>query len=166
METSTQNTLKSKWNVWVHLNESDNWDDSTFHNIYSICTIDDFWKFYNNLPLFDFDRYRIYVMKDNSFPTLAHPTNVDGGLCSIRLKRDKIIDVFEQLSILLLNESFNQESDEINGISIFIKRDWGLTKIWNSNSQHTLIDNIPKYIEKKYNGTARYVKNSAEQVIS
>ena len=59
-------------------------------------------------------------MREHSFPTWEHPTNRDGGTCSIRLQKDKIIDVFEQLSVLIVHDSFNQESEEINGISISV----------------------------------------------
>lgn len=152
----------SKWNVWVHLNNSTNWTPESYKIVYKIDNISSFWSFFNNIQNLNFEKYQFYIMKDCSCPTWEHETNRDGGTCSIRLPKDRIEDVIEQLSILVLNDTFNDHPHEINGISFGIKQNWGLIKIWNSNAENDISTFVPNYLTKKYSATPRYKKNEPE----
>jgi hypothetical protein len=151
-----QYKLKSTWNVWVHKSESNNWTSESYKIIYKIDTLATFWKFYNNILKLDYIKYQFYIMRDNSYPTWEHETNRNGGTCSVRLAKDKVLDALEQLSLLILNESFNDQPVEINGISFGVKVNWGLIKIWNSNNNHDITGFIPSYMTKKFMASCRY----------
>jgi hypothetical protein len=154
--------LNTKWNVWIHKNESNNWTASSYQTVYVIDSVSSFWRFFNNIYALDYVKYQFYIMRETSCPTWEHPTNRNGGTCSIRLPKDRMDDVLEQLSLLILNESFNNTPEEINGISFGVKANWGLIKIWNSNHQHDISQFVPSYLVKKYSATPRYKKNEPE----
>jgi hypothetical protein len=152
----------SKWNVWVHLNNSTNWTAESYKIVYTIDNISSFWRFVNNINNLDLDKYQFYVMKDKSCPTWEDESNRNGGTCSIRLPRDRMEDVIEQLSILVLNDTFNDQPEEINGLSFGVKVNWGLIKIWNSNYENDISAFVPQYLTKKYLANPRYKKNEPE----
>jgi hypothetical protein len=150
------NKLKSTWNVWVHRTESNDWSNESYKIIYKLDTLSTFWKFFNNVVKLDYIKYQFYIMRSNSCPTWEHETNRNGGNCSIRLSKDKMIDLLEQLAVLILNETFNDLPQEINGLSFGVKVNWGLIKIWNSNNKHDITAFVPSYMTKKYMASCRY----------
>lgn len=161
-ELTTKLKLKETWNVLTHVQESSDWSRDSYKIIYKIDSIETFWQFFNNINKLDYQQYQFYIMRSTSWPTWEDPSNRNGGTCSIRLSKEKLFDVVEQLAILILNESFNDIPEEINGLSFGIKINWGLIKIWNNNCDHDISTFVPQYISKKYGASPRYKKNEPE----
>jgi hypothetical protein len=153
------NKLTNTWIVWTHSNNDFNWNIDSYKQIYVINSLSTFWKFFNNLKNIDLISYQYYIMKDNSFPTWEDESNRFGGTCSIRLHKDKMLELLEQLSIFIFNESFTNLPDDINGISIGVKINWGLIKIWNKTSTNDISNDIPNYMISRYESTPRYSFN-------
>jgi len=101
-------------------------------------------------------------MRHNSKPWWEDISNRNGGTCSIRVLKDKVIDIIEQIGILIFNESFSDNIEDINGLSFGVKLNWGLIKIWNKDKQFDTSSNVPQHITKKYGATYRYVENKPE----
>ena len=45
--SNKENSLKHTWNMWYH-HEKDNWKVSGYRQFYTIKTIEDFWRMFNN----------------------------------------------------------------------------------------------------------------------
>lgn len=154
--------LEDKWDVWVHLSESSNWSQDSYIKIFTITTIKSFWEFFGNIDKLDIIKYQFFIMRNNSAPTWEHESNRNGGICSLRIIKDRCIEIIEQLSILILNECLSKMPQDINGISFGVRREWGLIKIWNGTRSNDISTQIPGYLMRKYNMTPKYTENRPE----
>jgi len=154
--------LTSSWIVWLHENDSSSWADSSYMKLYEIHSITTFWNFMFNLRQLDMTKYQLYIMRNTSGPTWEHETNKHGGITSIRVNKDKLFEVIEQLLFLIVNESLVARYNEINGISFGIKGQWSIIKVWNMDRNYDTSNFIPSYIRKEYNTQPRYKETQAE----
>lgn len=154
--------LFKNWNVWTHFSESNNWTPESYKHIFTIDTIKSFWEFFGNIDKLDLVKHQFYIMRDSSGPTWEHPSNRNGGICSIRVIKDRSIEIIEQLAILILNECFSDNPIDINGLSFSLKHNWGVIKIWNSIGSNDLSLQVPAYMIKKYSANPRYEANEPE----
>jgi hypothetical protein len=151
--------LSIKWNVWVHNNHDTNWDLDSYKVIHVIEDIKTFWLFFGNLINLDYENYQYYIMRETSCPIWEHPSNSNGGTCSIRFLKDKLLDIVEQLAILIITDNFNNKPEEINGLSFGTKTHWGLVKIWTSDGNNDVSVYVPNYMNKLYSMTNKYKYN-------
>lgn len=151
------------WNVWIHENDSKDWSIESYKIIHKITNIIEFWEFFNNIHKLNQWKYNFFVMKDNSHPTWEHVSNRLGGTCSIRIDINNSIDIIEQMSILLTNESLTTEINDINGISFAAKSNWCVIKIWNKNNKNNISTQMPSYLRKIYPAISiKYKENIPE----
>lgn len=142
--------FQNKWYIWIHEVDSKDWDLKSYKIVHTIENLWDFWQFYNHTYLLNQWKYNFFVMKSNSHPTWEHSTNRNGGTCSIRIDISQSIEIIEQLSILLVNESLTDEINDINGISFAAKGNWCVIKIWNRDYKNNISNQIPSYLRKIY----------------
>lgn len=162
VEDGSENKLMNKWYVWVHETESKDWSPQSFKIAHTIDNISNFWKFFNNISKLDHWKYNFFIMKENSHPTWEHSSNRNGGTCSFRIDVGQCIDVIEQLSMLVLNESISDEND-LNGISFAAKGNWSVIKIWNRDNKNNISNHMPSYMRKIYPSISiKYKENTPE----
>lgn len=149
------------WYIWVHESSSSDWSAESYKKIFVIDTLKTFWQFFGNIDSLDLDKYQYYVMRQNSYPIWEHITNRNGGTCSIRITKDRCLEIIEQLAILIINDSFSVDN-EINGLSFSVVHNWGVIKIWNKTSNMDSSKNVPEYMTTKYVITPRYKINEPE----
>ncbi len=152
----------NKWYVWVHETDSKDWSPKSYKIAHTIDTIANFWKFFNNISKLNHWKYNFFIMKENSHPTWEHSSNRNGGTCSFRIDVGQCIDVIEQLSMLVLNESISDEND-LNGISFAAKGNWSVIKIWNRDNKNNISNHMPSYLRKIYPSISiKYKENTPE----
>ncbi|ARF09024.1 translation initiation factor 4E [Catovirus CTV1] len=154
--------LFNNWNIWTHTSESNNWTPESYKNIFTIDSLKTFWEFFGNIDKLDLVKHQFYIMRESSGPTWEHPSNRSGGICSIRVIKDRSIELIEQLAILVLNECFSDKPSDINGLSFSIKHNWGVIKIWNGTGNNDVSTHVPMYMQKKYSVNPRYEINEPE----
>jgi hypothetical protein len=154
-------TLKHNWCVWYHA-EKDNWKISGYKMIYTIKTISDFWKFYNNWALVGgVCSKHWFLMKQGVTPTWEDITNVNGGCWSYKITEDQAEELFEDLSSYLVCESL---ADETVGLSVCMKKNNNcVIKIWNTNSKNNSLKLISNDILKKWGTDVIYIAHIPEQ---
>lgn len=162
IDDGSEYKFNMNWYIWTHLSESTNWSIDSYKHIYTIDSMKSFWEFIGNLDKLDIVKHQFYIMRENSGPTWEHPSNRGGGICSLRLTKDKMIELIEQIAVLIINESFLDNNNEINGFSISAKHMWGVIKIWNKNSNNDICSLFPQYMIKKYSLSPRYGSNKPE----
>ena len=140
--------FNTKWIVWTHELDDQNWEIDSYTKYYEIETIKDFWSIMNNLKALKLYKKHIYLMKDGIEPIWEDPQNINGGTCTLKIELKKSLNVIENLSChvftdnLLINSNsnigrygINNYNDDINGISFSPKitnRNSALIiKIWN-----------------------------------
>ena len=113
--------------------------------------------------ILDIDNYYFFVMRENSIPQWEDITNRNGGICSLRVVKNVVCEIVEQLGILVLNESISDNPTDINGISFGgIKNNYCVIKLWNTDCANDTKYHIPDYMCRKYKTYPRYKKNSPE----
>jgi len=156
-------TFQNIWNVWIHENDSKDWSAGSYKIIHKITNMIEFWEFFNNIHKLNQWKYNFFIMKEASHPTWEHVSNRLGGTCSIRIDISYSIDIIEQLSILLANESLTTEINDINGISFAAKSNWCVIKIWNKNYKNNISTQMPAYLRKIYPSISiKYKENIPE----
>ena len=155
--------FQNKWYVWLHEIDSKDWSAKSYKIIHTIENLWDFWQFYNHTYLLNQWKYNFFIIKANSHPTWEHSTNRNGGTCSIRIDIGQSIEIIEQISILLVNESLTDEINDINGISFAAKGNWCVIKIWNRDYKNNISNQMPPYLRKIYPAISiKYKENIPE----
>ena len=155
--------FQNKWYVWLHEIDSKDWSAKSYKIIHTIENLWDFWLFFNHTYLLNQWKYNFFIIKSTSHPTWEHSTNRNGGTCSIRIDIGQSIEIIEQLSILLVNESLTDEINDINGISFAAKGNWCVIKIWNRDYKNNISNQIPPYLRKIYPAISiKYKENIPE----
>lgn len=162
LDDGSQYKFNMKWYIWTHLSESSDWSPDSYKHIYTIESMKDFWEFFGNLDKLDILKHQFYIMRETSGPTWEHPSNRGGGICSLRLQKDKLVELSEQIAIFIINECLLEDNTEINGFSISAKHSWGVIKIWNKSSKNDISSKLPQYMIRKYSLSPRYGSNKPE----
>lgn len=138
--------LENTWTLWFHQKNNREWNHESFTKIYTISTVQDFWRVYNNIS--NFDKELFFLMKGDIFPLWEEPENRNGGTWNISVPRKKGVEMWIDLCLLLVGETFCtnfNNGHHINGISIRPKFSNSLIKIWMG------VNDMSIPIEKKYN---------------
>lgn len=137
--------LQSSWNIWYHHTLND-WYLSGYKQIFTIKTIKDFWDFHNNLDcLGGITNAQFFMMRDNVAPVWEDPKNRNGGSWSILVPVQEAQNAWEQIAVLMVGENL---CPGITGMSINLKNNIAVIKIWNSDKNHRDSSTLTKSIQK------------------
>ena len=156
--------LNSKWTLWYH-HQKNNWKLEGYRKIFTVETINDFWSLFKNLHIIGgISKLQYFFMRENITPLWEDPKNRDGGCWSIKITKDMIDQIWEQLSILLVTEKiFTTNKSDVNGLSICMKNSSVIIKIWVSDTNTcNNIKNLNKTIFDKFGYNIIYKQNNAE----
>jgi hypothetical protein len=152
--------LNSYWTVWVHKVNSTDWTLSGYQKIYVINSIGSFWRFFNNFQLYNTYQNQIFIMREEVAPIWEDVNNKFGGICSIKIdsiqkgmRTDLSTEVFNLISLLVMNETFVAQDKKINGISYSVKKRSSLIKVWTKtySPEHDFIKDLPVPLMNKFN---------------
>lgn len=156
--------FSSKWNIWIHLNTSNDWTLASYHKIALIETISDFWNFMNSFNKINYMNYQFFMMRENITPIWEDEANKNGGAASIIIKISdpNLLKIWEDICVLTINEQIYNNKSEINGVSFNLKNDLTVIKIWNKNMNDDISKKLPDCFVKKYKlYSISYRKNRA-----
>lgn len=139
--------FKTNWIFWIRDPMSSDWTINSYKNIFKIKNIHDFWSIFDNVYLFDFSKYDIFIMREGIEPTWEDPKNMNGGSCSFRIELKNVNKMWELLCMYMMNENLTSEPENINGLSFCTKNNWIIIKIWNIKSGD-FADKLHKDIKK------------------
>lgn len=152
--------FKNKWDLWYH-HEKDNWDISGYKNIYEINNPETFWRWYNNWnSVGGLLSKQFFLMKKDVEPRWEDKNNINGGCWSLKINSTSAILFWERISALLVLDQISNIKDDINGISICLKKNNNcVIKIWNKNKKNDKIDYLNKEIFKDFKPEIYYIAN-------
>lgn len=136
--------FENTWTFWFQKEQSggtfESYQDSLL-KLGSFNTIQDFWRWYNNLPPTDSLNMRtgFHLMKGNIAPLWEHEDNLAGGTFSLRVPKEYTTLVWLQLLLATLGEQFDSSlssGDEICGISVGIRKKQNVVDIWNKDASN------------------------------
>lgn len=163
LEDAEKITFKNKWVVWIHPNSSDDWTLKGYTKIMEIENIADFWSFMNNFKILNYMDHQFFVMRDGITPLWEDIHNKNGGASSLRISAfsENLLDIWELMCLLTVNENICSDSDDINGISFNLKRDLTVIKLWNKNEFNDITNKISGILTTKYKCRFKYIRNRA-----
>ena len=152
--------LNSQWTVWVHKFDNSDWTLHSYQKRYIINSIGSFWRFFNNFQLYDCYKNQLFIMRGEIAPIWEDVNNKFGGICSIKVdstqrgfKTDISTEIFITTCMLIMNETFIGNNEDINGISYNVKKRGILIKIWTKtyHKDDKFINELPKTLINKFN---------------
>ncbi len=152
--------LNSYWTVWVHKSDNQDWTLQSYQKRYVINSIGSFWRFFNNFQFYDCYKNQLFIMRGEIAPIWEDVNNKFGGICSIKVdstqrgfKTDISTEIFISICMLVMNETFLMNNEDINGISYNVKKRGILIKLWTKthHKDNKFIDDLPKPLFNKFN---------------
>ncbi len=152
--------LNTPWTVWVHKSDNTDWTLPSYQKRYIINSIGSFWRFFNNFQFYDCYKNQLFIMRGEVAPIWEDVNNKFGGICSLKIdsiqrgfKTDISTEIFISVCLLIMNETFIANSDDINGISYNFKKRGILIKIWTKtfHKENKFINELPKQLINKFN---------------
>lgn len=155
--------FEEKWDLWYH-NLRDVWTIDGYKKIYSIDTIKDFWKLYNNWDkLGGINNKHFFIMKKGVTPIWEDENNKNGGCWSFKINESQAQELWDDLSKYLVIEKLSSVDKDIVGLSACLKKNnFSVIKIWNKNSSNNNIQLICKEIINKWGLDIIYIAHMPE----
>jgi len=150
--------LESSWSFWLDKYPGPNLSPEEYitalTKLGTVATIQDFWRWQNNLPSpFDIGfRTRYHVMKAGIQPVWEDKANMNGGCIAIRVPKQELEYAWMRVLLGVVGEQFSlllEEIDAVCGISVSIRKSQGLISIWNKNTQALNFHRVREYIAKR-----------------
>ena len=152
--------LNTSWTVWIHENDNQDWSLASYKSIYEINCIGSMWRFLWVLDNLNKNVRQYYIMRNGITPIWEDNNNKQGAICSImidnlnrsskHMRGDLGVDAFSAICILVMNESFVKNNQDINGLCYSIKSRSVLIKLWikDFESNANFIEKLPITILK------------------
>ena len=152
--------LNSHWTIWIHKSDNPDWTLHGYQKRYIINSIGSFWRFFNNFQFYDCYKNQLFIMRGEIAPIWEDHNNKCGGICSIKVdstqrgfKTDISTEIFISICMLIMNETFIVNNEDINGISYAVKKKNILIKIWTKSfyENDKFQNELPKQLFNKFN---------------
>ena len=153
--------MHHSWNLYFHDLGSD-WNKKSFHKLASFDNMKTFWE--KQLAIHEFLEYGLFFyMRDNIFPSWESPENINGGSLSIRVKKDIVTQVWDEIAYLFVSNQilkceFSHLNKHVNGVTISPKQHNNFViQIWVncSSMSNTYFFNLPH----SYSGILLYTNH-------
>jgi hypothetical protein len=156
-ETGSEIKLADKWVFWSHSLENRNWKLDSYKKLYTISTVSEFWKVFNNLESLGVNVSHTFFMREGINPTWEDPANRNGGVCSFKIEIGKLNSATVDFGSYLVKEMLTDTENDINGISISPKNSWGILKLWNKDAKNDISKCLnPELLEKYKSLSIKY----------
>lgn len=133
------NKLNTKWIIWGHELNNDDWTIESYKKIYEFDTIQDFWVFFNNIK--HFKDFMLFIMRGDILPIYEDKECINGGSYSYLVKNNhELGNCILNLLIRMIGETLTDKEmyQEIVGMSVSPKGSKAVIKIWNKNKDTSL----------------------------
>jgi hypothetical protein len=165
-------TLQNSWIVWYHNPSDKDWGKDSYKDIIEITSIEDYCVLKNswNMCLPKISEGMFFLMrklKDGTsiYPQWEDTNNIEGGVWSFKIPKDKCEDIWFTLIKYVLGECLIKDNIEysiINGISISPKKNFSIIKIWlQKNSIHNIENLLKDNLQFLNSSESLYSKHSS-----
>ena len=126
--------LHAPWTMYYHSPEDSSWAMSSYKRVHTFATIEDYARFYRDLPAHSFHLGMWFLMVRRVKPTWEDPANRRGGCWSYKVAVAEVFPLWCALTTHLVNETLSTVPGLLNGISLSPKKGFCILKIWNTDS--------------------------------
>lgn len=138
-DTIKYNYLKHKWVLWAHLPHDNNWKLDSYKRLATFTSIQDTMSITELLPDQLIKNCMLFIMKEGIYPTWEDPSNRSGGCFSYKVTNKFVINVWRDLSYLLVGNTLSNDVKFMNnvcGITISPKKNFCIIKIWTNKCSY------------------------------
>lgn len=154
--------LSNEYKLWCHDIVNTDWTLKSYLTLCVINNVSEFWKLFNNMGKLNVKKNNLFLMKNDISPTWEDPNNRNGGICSFRIDINESVRLYEMLCVYLMCGQLIKNDDDINGVSLSPKNNWGIVKIWNKNKDNDISKLLHRDILTKYGSVMMYKQNQPE----
>lgn len=153
--------LNDIWAMYFHDPNDSDWTTSSYVRMGDISTIEEFWSHFLCLK-HQVHKGMFFLMREHVFPCWDDPANIQGGCLSIKILKDDMAELWEDMCMKLVGETLlkpehRHKWTKINGISTSPKKHFCIIKIWVADGE--LSDKNMYDIKKVYHGDLMYKSN-------
>ena len=137
--------LKSRWVLWFHKVNDNNWGIESYSKIFEITTYFDILFIIKEME--NITSGMFFLMKEGISPIFEDTNNVNGGYWSMRITKKDAFSFWEKIIYNLCLDTITNNDQLINGISISPKINNCIFKIWNSNFEGMKKEDLRKDLD-------------------
>ena len=141
----SQYPLSNTWTFWIHMNNDKNWAINSYKKITNFNTLESSIVLLENIDVDIIQKAMIFIMKQNINPIWEDSQNRQGGCFCYKIEDINIIYIWKKLCYSLIGNTITSDVDllnSINGISISVKKNFYIVKIWINNIDNLNADNL------------------------
>lgn len=127
------NQLSCNWTLWAHLPQDPNWSIDSYKLLWEFKTMQDTIAITETLPPGLILNGMLFIMRSETLPMWEHENNRNGGCFSYRVSHKYAYDVWKKMTYMLVGGTISTNKkmvDNINGITISLKKNFCVIKIW------------------------------------
>ena len=148
IDLGENHVFNTSWDIWYHHSLND-WSIGGYKRIFPIDNIKTFWDFHNNINcLGGITNLNFFMMRRDITPIWEDLKNRNGGCWSILVPLINAYTIWEELAILMVGENLVQDSVIITGLSINVKSNTSVIKIWNNNRSYNDAKLLPSFLKQ------------------
>ncbi len=133
MNTPTDISLNSEWNLYFHDPTNPNWDISSYTLLDKVSSLNSWIRLFQSFKN-AWNKGMFFLMRGDIKPIWEDDKNKDGGCISFKLWKTDVNETWLELSGKLIGEVLLNDIklywNKINGISITPKRSYCVIRIW------------------------------------
>ena len=107
--------LNSKWTIWFHKSDDNNWDFDSYIKLVEFDSIEEYSVIMNTFKPSHIQNALLFVMRNDIKPMWEAEENKNGGCISFKIYRNYIYDSWKQLNRLLKEYYLDQKFLTIDG---------------------------------------------------
>ncbi len=160
---AVEHVLKSKWVLWFHKVDDENWKEDSYIKVFDIETYEDILFVIQEIP--NITSGMFFLMKKGIFPTYEDPENQNGGYWSLRITKKDSYDMWQKLLYYICVDRITKDdkkNEQINGFTISPKINNCIFKIWTKNFKTMKGDNLRGDIEGINPSDTFYLQHRAD----
>ena len=139
--------FNTSWDIWYHHSLND-WSIGGYRKIFSINNIKTFCDFHNNIDCIGgITNLHFFLMRKDITPIYEDTRNRNGGVWSMLVPISKSYEVWEEIAALMCGETLIKDMSMITGLSINLKNNVSVIKIWNNDRTKNDSNILPEFLK-------------------